>query len=94
MAAPAVDPRQAIYQAHEDQEAIVRGEVQPPKGLNYMEEQYFKYGINANYHPQPIIGTNLVRGLSDNMTPDEYNKFFNYQRYIQFPIYVHLISNW
>ena len=69
-----------MAQAHEMQEAMQRGLVQPPPGLNYIEEQYFKYGINANYHPAPIIGTDIVQGLNHNMTPEEYNKFFNYQR--------------
>jgi len=69
-----------MAQAHENQDAIQRGEVQPPAGLNYMEEQYFKYGISANYHPVPIVGTDLVQGLHHNMTPSEYTKFFNYQR--------------
>jgi len=39
-----------MAQAHENQDAINRGEVQPPEGLN------------------------------SNMTPEEYNKFFNHQR--------------
>jgi len=66
--------------AHTDMTAIQRGEVQPPQGLNYIEEQYFKYGIGANYHPQPIVGTDIVQTLGDNMTPGEYNLFFNHKR--------------
>jgi hypothetical protein len=70
-----------MAQAHANQDAIQRGEIQPPAGLNYMEEQYVKYGRNlGNYHPAPIVGTNIVQGITDNMTPEEYNKFFNHQR--------------
>lgn len=62
--------------------AIQKGEVQPPKGLNYMEEQYVKYGYNlGNYHPAPIIGTDSMASVykSQNLTPAEYTYFFNWR---------------
>ena len=59
------------------------GAVQPVKGLNYMEEKYLKYGHNlGNYHPAPIVGTDSMASVyahGENMTPEEYNKFFNWQ---------------
>jgi len=54
---------------------------QPPPGMNWMEEQYVKYGNNlGNYHPAPIVGTDSFASIyqSDNITPDERLKFFNY----------------
>lgn len=61
---------------------VQRGLVQPAAGLNYMEEQYVKYGRNlGNYHPAPIVGTDSMASVykSDSFTPEEYNKFFNYR---------------
>ncbi len=55
---------------------------QPPVGMNYMEEQYLKYGNNlGNYHPAPIVGTDSMASVyaSDNMTPDEYTHFHNWK---------------
>jgi len=57
-------------------------DIAPLVGLNWMEEQYLKYGHNlGNYHPVPIIGTDSMASVykTDNMTPDEYTKFFNWR---------------
>jgi hypothetical protein len=64
------------------EEMIERGEIQPPKGMNWMEEQYVKYGNNlGNYHPAPIVGTDSMASVykSHNLTPDEYQYFKNWR---------------
>jgi hypothetical protein len=56
--------------------------IQPVQGLNYMEEQYVKYGFNlGNYHPVPIVGTDSMANVykSHNLTPAEHNYFFNWR---------------
>jgi len=61
---------------------IQRGSIQPVAGLNWMEEQYLKYGHDlGNYQPHPIIGTNSMASVykSHNLTPDEHAYFFNWR---------------
>jgi len=62
---------------------IQTGAITPPKGMNYMEEQYVKYGFNlGNYHPAPIVGTDSMASIyagNENLTPQEYQKFFNWK---------------
>jgi len=56
--------------------------VEPIKGLNWMEEQYVKYGNNlGNYHPVPIMGTDSMASVykSHNMTPEERMHFGNWR---------------
>jgi len=54
-----------------------------PEGLNYMEEQFVKYGNDlGNYKPQPIIGTDMYSSVYTNhetLTPAEYDMFFGWQ---------------
>jgi len=64
------------------QDSADLGEITPVSGLNYMEEQYVKYGNNlGNYHPPPIIGTDSMASVykSHNLTPAEQEYFFNWQ---------------
>ena len=66
----------------DESEAMQRGEIQPQQGLNWMEEQYVKYGNNlGNYHPAPIVGTDSMASVykSHNLTPEEHRQFFNWQ---------------
>jgi len=61
---------------------LQRGAIQPQKGMNYMEEQYVKYGMNlGNYHPVPIMGTDSMASVykSHNMTPEERSHFGNWR---------------
>ena len=85
-APPAAPPRARDPAMLEDETFadydIRRGLEQPSKDLNYMEEQYLKYGNNlGNFHPAPIIGTNSMASVykSDRFTPAENLMFYNYQ---------------
>ena len=60
---------------NEDRDVAQRGEIQPLQGMNWMEEQYVKYGNNlGNYHPPPIVGTNSMASVykTHNLTPAEH----------------------